>query len=345
MNELVDVKRSQDLSVIVSASFLVIHSFLLMLFSRYGIVPMARFNVFSILFYLFSFVLIWRRMFRAYVVSVYLEVVLHMSLAVACVGFGTGFEVTLIGMSIMAFFAEYLERSISASYVPGVALGTVDAVAFVALAALFANAPAPYPFPPDVAFWMQVACGATTFTMTIFFLQIFVQLTFGSERIMAVRITHDKLTGLPNRYLMRERLREIESGGHAEKYWAAMVDIDDFKHINDAFGHNCGDRVLVEVARLLESGKGNAQVCRWGGDEFLMVGPMGSGMDEVAERLDQLRRAIEGYGFWHEERRLRVTVTIGVAACEAGAAPAEWVRRADERLYEGKRDGKNRVVR
>ena len=124
-----------------------------------------------------------------------------------------------------------------------------------------------------------------------------------------------------------------------------MVDIDHFKTINDRYGHQAGDSVLMTLARLLLQNVRAADVCgRYGGEEFLLLLPKaGSGTaQELAERL---RRQIQGLEL-AELQGSRVTASFGVAELdlEGPAISADHLlRRADEALYEAKRLGRNRV--
>jgi len=120
-----------------------------------------------------------------------------------------------------------------------------------------------------------------------------------------------------------------------------MVDIDNFKSINDRFGHQTGDHVLIEVARRLgESVRGTDMVARWGGEEFVIL-LRDCGLAEACARAEEIRQQIAGSSF---PRVGTVTVSIGVAQLEAGDELTSWLDRADEALYEAKRSGRNTVV-
>lgn len=344
MNIVVTTRQAKFVATAMSMGFMLIHVAMIALFSLCGVVPMVWFNAFSILFYLGSLVLVSRQHYRTYMLLVYLEVTLHMALAIGFVGWDAGFHIPLLGMAVVAFFFEYLGRSMRAPHVPGAPLAMVNMATYVAMCVYSHTHEAPYVLAERVTFWLQIGWGVTVFVIMTAFLKVFVLVTFESERMMFLQLTHDKLTGLPNRYHMSDYLKQIEEKGQLGSHWIAMIDIDDFKAVNDVYGHNCGDYVLSEMAKLLTSARGTAEVCRWGGEEFLMVGEIGNGMDEQVQLLDKLRQTVEDYGFWYEEQRLRVTITVGVATYPAGVSVHEWINQADKRLYEGKTSGKNRVV-
>ena len=160
---------------------------------------------------------------------------------------------------------------------------------------------------------------------------------------LSFQIEHDPLTGLLNRHSLTTRLdaaieRAARSGGPAA---LLALDLDHFKTINDRFGHETGDRVLCEVARLLlaRTDEDDA-VFRIGGEEFLVLLGARGASDPVAA-AEALRSGIERAGILQHHP---VTASVGVAALLDADDRASWMRRGDERLYDAKRGGRNRVV-
>lgn len=155
-------------------------------------------------------------------------------------------------------------------------------------------------------------------------------------------IERDALTGLYNRRAGERKLDVLEKENI--KSSISIGDIDFFKKFNDSFGHECGDVVLKEVAACLNEGmRGKGFVARWGGEEFLLVF---ENMEEMAaglyltDILQSVRdRVIEYDGQTHS-----VTMTFGVVERIEGESIADQIRRADDKLYEGKQGGRNRVI-
>jgi diguanylate cyclase (GGDEF)-like protein len=163
--------------------------------------------------------------------------------------------------------------------------------------------------------------------------------TLGTIAETAIR---DGLTSLVDRTsfeaLLDRELRRFKRYGNSLSF--IMMDIDDFKRINDEFGHARGDAVLVRLGQLLEREIREVDVPgRWGGEEFVVMLPRAESHDalEVAERV---RASVEA-----ELADDGLTISLGVATCPDHAqTAADLYRAADSALYAAKRDGKNRTV-
>ncbi|MDH5671924.1 MAG: diguanylate cyclase [Myxococcales bacterium] len=157
----------------------------------------------------------------------------------------------------------------------------------------------------------------------------------------------DPLTQLVNRRQVDDRLRSefAYARRHRSPLHCMMVDIDHFKEVNDTYGHQVGDAVLREVARLLEHAvRVEDMVGRYGGEEFAICirGIDKLGAFALAERL---RRAIEELELQHHDQRVRVTTSVGVASLRPSHKDVEaLVADADAALYEAKQAGRNRVI-
>ncbi|GAC1420761.1 MAG: hypothetical protein NVSMB62_15040 [Acidobacteriaceae bacterium] len=157
---------------------------------------------------------------------------------------------------------------------------------------------------------------------------------------------HDHLTGLANRKLLDERLREATQRAHRQGQTCAvfLLDIDYFKQINDLLGHADGDVLLATVGqRLLSSVREADTVARLGGDEFVIVMPNFRTMEDVERCGEQiLRNASQPMTIG--EREIRVTMSVGVAIFpDGGATGEELLRNADAAMYRVKDSGRNSV--
>lgn len=155
----------------------------------------------------------------------------------------------------------------------------------------------------------------------------------------------DDLTGLPNRRgLVPELEHELLRAARNERdFTVALVDLDDFKSLNDVHGHQAGDQVLVAVAHLLRSSvRAQDTVGRWGGDEFLLLLPE-TGLAGARRLCDSLREAIAASDLYIGDPGYAATVTVGLALCRGTDDVDSCLQRADTALYRGKASGRNLV--
>jgi diguanylate cyclase (GGDEF)-like protein len=159
---------------------------------------------------------------------------------------------------------------------------------------------------------------------------------------------HDALTGLPNRYSMQERLAlALEMAKRNRKKVAVMlVDLDDFKQVNDTRGHAAGDQVLIAIGqRLRSSVRGSDTVARIGGDEFVVIAgdlDRGDGAAMIAEKIAdmvQLPIAVEGGGPW------KIACSIGISVFpEDAQTSVDLLAQADRAMYKAKSEREKRFA-
>ena len=342
INRFLTMRNAQIVSAALAGCFLVVHTALLIFFWVFGVTPMVYVNLCSVTFYIVCLILIRMKHINVCVVGAVFEIALHSIAAAWCVGWDYGFQLVVVGGILIGFFAEYVGRCMQMPHVPSIPLAVISICAyviafFVSGNALFANNIAP------MRSFLQVAWGVLTFSMVAMCMYSLIFVAFRSEQELSSEATHDELTGMPNRYFMSDYLASLMKGG-AQQHCLAMVDIDNFKVVNDTYGHTYGDEVLKTVASAIAVSEANTCACRWGGEEFLMAIRPYEDEAELKSQMERLRSAISEHSFWHEDERVRVTVTIGVACYHEGEGVLEWVNRADAMLYSGKRSGKNRVV-
>lgn len=161
------------------------------------------------------------------------------------------------------------------------------------------------------------------------------------------KLLKDTLTGLPNRLAYNERLgveiRRMKRSG--EPLCIALWDIDNFKHINDSYGHDAGDRVLKLFANIIVGRTRKVDMfARIGGEEFVLVMP-NTVINDAFELNDKLRKALDEHKFRYEDSIFPVTSSVGVAAFDDGILDADSVfKHADKALYSSKNNGKNRCT-
>ncbi len=171
------------------------------------------------------------------------------------------------------------------------------------------------------------------------------------ERALAAQLTHqalhDTLTGLANRALFNDRLEQAHSKMVREGTRCAvlLLDLDDFKGVNDSLGHLAGDQLLISVARRLEHvTRSSDTLCRFGGDEFLYLAEGLTSQKDAEFAAHRLLDALVE-PFFLSGVQIQQHASIGVVVWDASTTQTtEFVQDADVALYEAKREGKNRFV-
>lgn len=175
------------------------------------------------------------------------------------------------------------------------------------------------------------------------FSAIFVRVIDGQQRALEERAMRDPLTGLHNRTLLATTLEQATE--QARRSGTPMtllaLDLDDFKAVNDAYGHAAGDRVLRGVANVLRSRLRKSDMAfRLGGEEFLAF-LYGADEGQGGRVAEELRDAVETRALIPGRP---VTVSIGVASFSGDEHWEAWMRRCDRKLYDAKARGRNRIV-
>ncbi|MCL6457323.1 MAG: GGDEF domain-containing protein [Gorillibacterium sp.] len=163
------------------------------------------------------------------------------------------------------------------------------------------------------------------------------------ERIMNEASQKDALTGLNNHKAFQEKIRLMVHDPCKRSMYLAMIDIDDFKSVNDTFGHWVGDTVLNRIGTLLKNFSDQQTITsRYGGEEFAVIFA-GIEKGNVLERLEKLRADVEQTEFSELNGR-RITISVGCRQLVPDEDCDSLFKRADDALYLAKRGGKNRVV-
>jgi diguanylate cyclase (GGDEF)-like protein len=195
----------------------------------------------------------------------------------------------------------------------------------------------------EASFVVRRSCDASMVRMSRQFeaerVRLQQELTVEREKL-AHQALHDPLTGLPNRTLLYDRTAQAlrATGRYGGSIALLFVDLDDFKIINDAFGHEAGDALLVDVARRLRTEvRPSDTAARLGGDEFIVLcerldgDPEDSAVAIARRLLAALRRPFELHG-----QTVSISASIGIAVTTGGEAPDTLVSRADGAMYQAK---------
>ncbi len=301
------------------------------------------FNVCSIVYYALVLQFVVRpERFKLAVALAHLEVCIFVVVCTVTTGWSLGLPLFLIALTSLVYFCPYERKYITYLF----ALGEI--ILFILLK-MTVGQTAEY-YPPlsalaESAVYIYSACVSFALILYAAFVSGLSAAVGKKElkdenEMLSTLANYDTLTGLFSRHAILQKLDELQD----ESYFLAMGDIDDFKRVNDTYGHISGDEVLRRVGTIMrENAKGKAEVCRWGGEEFLLLIRL-SEMEEVRAFIEGICHKISAAKFLFQGKWLHVTMTFGVAYREAGEDIDQLIALADERLYYGKRRGKNCVV-
>lgn len=328
--------------------FIIVHG---IVFWCYDAKFLLYFSVFLCGSLLFAGSMLKRGNKNVYIATVFGGLFLFMVVVVICLGWEWGFQQYCIGITTSLIFTNfYLHREKKASRnIVYLTIGVV--MTYLILRIWTYIHPSIYVIENKILvrgyYLMNSVLG---FAFLVGYMMIFYNTACRLETELLEMANVDMLTGIFNRRKMHEVLK-VALGRQEDSHFqnlVAMLDVDFFKNINDTYGHDVGDEVLVAIANILKELQDNEDgmhVCRWGGEEFLVFYENYRLSDaEMVEIFENLRKKVERTEIVHKNDIIKVTVTIGVAFCKKGTSVQRVICQADDNLYEGKRAGRNRVI-
>jgi len=164
---------------------------------------------------------------------------------------------------------------------------------------------------------------------------------FVAEKLLEFMSITDRLTGIYNRGRFEHILGTWMKNMRHNPFCLLLFDIDDFKKVNDRFGHAVGDQVLIETTEIISANIRDEDIfARWGGEEFVILFG-NTGLERSTELAERLRKAVEANPCAGIEK---ITISIGIAENQQGETITDFVNRADGKMYDAKKIGKNRVM-
>lgn len=333
----------------ITVAIACVHLLLIFIFSVLGSVPMAIYNACSVVGYLLCLPLIKRNALGWVFAYICVEVPLHSFLAICTAGWDFGFAMYLIAIVPVGFDMSFALKKPIRGIKISMLFGFVSFATFISCRMFsYYNVP-------------RYVCGNEFFVQTVYFfnmlctflLLLVYSFIFASEIIavhnvliaknaeLANLAAKDTLTGFYNRRKMQEYL--TAAVGDGERFSLIMSDIDNFKKLNDTYGHDCGDEALKAVSDTCRSCIDDGdRICRWGGEEFLILTkrPLG----DAAGTAEKIRSAVESCRLVFNGSDVRITMTLGVSEYDPSSTIDKAITAADQNLYIGKNSGKNRVV-
>lgn len=155
--------------------------------------------------------------------------------------------------------------------------------------------------------------------------------------------SHDALTGLANRWVLNQALADAYSDTNTSAHTLCVLDLDQFKVVNDTCGHLAGDELLKQVAELIKTTAADSLVARLGGDEFALL-MLDCGASEARIRIERVRQAIEDIEFCWLEQRFKIGASFGAISTDSFTGDiSELLRQADAACFVAKEQGRNRI--
>lgn len=317
--------------------YLVVRVFYLILFLIAGLHILAIVDGVTILFYCLFFLVLNKRKHYLYALLCGNEFFIFISVTTVMLGFGAGFHLYLIGLCVVSFFTSYFSkaRNIRGSVVwVGLSLAIYLSLYFVT------QNVAPYYY---IDKWLETTLFVThaiaVFAFVASYLLVFVKYALSLENRIRNESRTDELTQISNRYGLYDYFEDEDK----DSTTLALFDIDDFKIVNDTYGHVVGDDILKKVAEITADTLKDDFVCRYGGEEFVIV--LREGKEKtVFDKLEELRKRIEEEIFYYRQTEIRITITVGASEYRKDLTLEKWVELADVKMYAGKGAGKNQVV-
>ena len=297
--------------------------------------PLVWYTAATVVFYGLCTWLIHKKKYYLYALLCGNEYFAYIIVTTLLVGFNSGFHLYLIGLSVTSFFTTYFSKNkrIGGSILwAGLSIGIYLMLYFVTL-----NRAPNFAIPA----WMQTTFMAlhivVVFLFVVFYLFTFTKYTLSLENKIMLESRTDELTQINNRYGLYDYYNSEETKSDKA---LALFDIDDFKNINDTFGHVAGDFILKRITQIMNDQLADSFTCRYGGEEFIVI----LNNEGSFEKLEAFRKAIENEVIEYEGNKHRITITIGVAPYRRDISIEKWIKLADEKMYAGKNSGKNQTV-
>ena len=341
--------------VITGILLSLVHLYFMCLFLILDVKVMYLYNFAAVLIYACIAIITGRVAKYTYIFIVtFIEILFHSILASLTLGWNWGFmtyTLSLIPASFyIAYTVDYFKKKLR---IPAIASAIVFTCFLLVREITSRNGPM-----YDAAFPDRAVHATYLFNMMLTFILLwgiaflfslevyYMQHNLEHENISLEQLAnYDPLTNLLNRRSMDSYLEEscLRARRKRDRFSIIMADIDDFKKINDTYGHAAGDAVLIEVASVVSGEvRDDDCVCRWGGEEIVIL--VRSGMEQAKGVAWRICKEIASREIPIGEDTLKVTMTLGVAEYRDGESIDDIVGRADKRMYEGKLRGKNRVI-
>ena len=336
-----DMQKVKKVSYIINTTIFLLVLGLMAFFFIFKVTFMTLFSIPTAFVYIIGYYLISKEKLDVYVRLIYFWITIYMGCSTVCLGNGFGFHLYCYSLIPIIFYTEYVSYKINRRVMKAVGISFCIIAVNLISTIYTAVCGAVYDRDPKISAVFLTVNSLSVFGFLVFYSSFMVRSAVSSEEKLSDLANVDQLTRLYNRRFMQNILEALPE--NSTEGSLAMADIDNFKMINDSYGHNAGDEVLRIVSQKMRQDCPDCKIARWGGEEFLILFPSG-GISEGREVLENLRGDIAGEPVVFGEFRINVTLTIGLAPKAPDRSVDSWVQDADSKLYTGKTSGKNKIV-
>lgn len=317
-----------------------IHALFILLFFTISVFELALLNIASVSIYYFALRSLKRNQVRRTIRLAWIELVSHNVAAIVLLGWESGFQFYLI--LLMSFIMINSARS----YANRVSVSLLLCLTYLGLDFTMHHFAPIKSVDPIILYGLRCMNMVIFLTSYIWIAYLYSRTIDRANDSLIAMATTDPLTGLSNRrHLLYQANSEAHRSRRTGRRFAIIIgDIDDFKSINDRYGHELGDRVLVRIADQLRSSLRSQDVAaRWGGEEFLALLP-DTDLEGARALAERIRSSISSTSLRLDEKNdIRLSMTLGVSSYRADENIHTCISRADQAMYQGKKAGKNRV--
>lgn len=342
----VDEERILEFGRNVNKVLITIHISLLILFWIFGVKVMVVVNIGSVLTYAILLCFGGKHPIINYFI-VYIEIVVHMAMATICLGWNTGFTMYCFSLIPVAYYSDFFLKKVYEGYNYSRILSLFVIVSYFLLRIYTYIVPQIYTVNQKSALVMSILNSVVTFIFIAGCFRVFEARTIESEEQYNKLANIDELTGMKNRRNMQKFMDKTINSENGNRIGVslAIIDIDNFKNVNDTYGHNAGDYILKQVAAAFKNNETDKiRACRWGGEEFVIFASGEEGYMQTVQIVQNVLEIIYKQTYVYERKDIRVSLTAGVTKYKEHETLDQLISRADQYLYEGKENGKNQLV-
>ncbi len=332
------------------AVMFMVHATLLGIMWHSRIFPLVNLNILSVVVYLFCMVLCRGGHIMPVYVSIFIEVTVYSIIATYYVGWGSGSYCFLCSIvPIIIYFGSFLFKGLKRWLI--VLLLALNFAVYVFLYISYNEAQPVFLMDNGPKAVLMIFSSFVMIFSVIFYNVIYIY-SSEVEKVSLVRknkqlsadAQEDALTGLFNRRGFLPIVDTAMNDGISNHFCISFLDIDNFKRINDSYGHDGGDEVLRHITGLIKKEMPGCSICRWGGEEIVIL-MKDYDMAVAKEKMEYLRKSIEQNPTVFYNKRIYSTITIGLEENkDRYNEPEDIIKVADERMYYGKQHGKNILI-